>query len=132
MHVAATLATRATCRKRQVGCVLTDERQRILSSGYNGVPAGQPHCIDTPCIGADQPSGSDSCQAVHAEINALLQCRNVDAIHSCYVTVLPCNNCMKTLLNTPCQVIYTYDDSDEPAAARLWRNSGRKIIKCSN
>jgi len=124
--IAMLLSTRATCAKRHVGCVLTDIKGRILSTGYNGTPSGTPHCTDHPCDGVYAPAGSDKCQGVHAEINALMQCKDVDAIHTCYVTTMPCNNCMKSLLNTNCQRIATLG-GEEPAAASKWRNAGRTI-----
>ena len=78
--IAQILAQRATCSKLAVGCVLTDRQGRILATGYNGVPRGCPHCIDVPCPGANAPAGADLCEAVHAEQNALLQCKDIDKI----------------------------------------------------
>jgi len=128
--VAFCLAQRATCVKRQVGCVLVDKRGRILSAGYNGVAAGLPHCTDTPCVGAKSPAGSDTCQAVHAELNALMECRDVQQVHTCYVTTLPCNNCMKTLLNTSCQHIAYLEEHDHAAhVISEWSKAGRKTTK---
>ena len=130
MAVAFTMARRATCSKNAVGCVLTDAKGRILSTGYNGVPAGLPHCTDFPCAGATLPPGSDACQAVHAEVNALLQCKDVDIIDTCYVTTMPCNSCMKTLMNTSCRRIVTLGGW-EPEATTFWRLSGRTIEKAA-
>ena len=66
MAIAQVLSRRATCVKRQVGCVLTNDNGHILSTGYNGVPAGFPHCTDVPCPGASDNAGSDTCMGVHA------------------------------------------------------------------
>lgn len=44
LEVASTIAKRSTCWRRAVGCVLTDEDGIVLSTGYNGVAAGRPHC----------------------------------------------------------------------------------------
>jgi len=131
LAVALALATRATCRKRAVGCVLVDYKGRILSTGYNGTPAGLSHCTDFPCGGHILPPGSDSCQAVHAEINALMQCQNTDAIDTCYTTCMPCNNCLKSLLNTECQRLVFFNEKDAvpPAAMENWIISGRKVVK---
>ena len=127
LGIAHLLSTRATCVKRQVGCVLTDARGNIIGEGYNGVPAGSPHCIDTPCGGAGHSIGSDTCQAVHAELNALIRCRCVDKIDTCYTTVFPCNNCMKTLLNTSCQrIVYEYEHETSEMVREKWSKSGRK------
>lgn len=113
LGIACLLSTRATCVKRQVGCVLVDARGRILSTGYNGVPAGFPHCTDQPCGGASLPAGSDTCLAVHAEMNAVADCHDASKIHTCYVSVLPCNSCAKTLLNTGMQVLVYLNDHEQ-------------------
>jgi len=126
MYIAHTLALRGTCAKRKVGCVLVDRMGRIIGSGYNGVPAGRPHCIDVPCGGADRPAGSDTCEAVHAELNALLNCRDVNEVCTIYTTVLPCNNCMKTLLNTSAKhLVFGSSHDNAEQVLRLWQQGGR-------
>ena len=120
MRMVFTLAHRSTCLRRRVGCILTDVNGHVLATGYNGVAAGAPHCIDEPCPGANEPSGQglDKCQAIHAEQNALLQCKNTLAIHTAYCTDSPCIHCVKLLMNTSCQRIvfareYPHSDSEE-------------------
>lgn len=49
MGIADLVAGRATCIRRKVGAVLVKDR-RILCSGYNGAPAGIPHCGETGCL----------------------------------------------------------------------------------
>ncbi len=104
-------AQRGTCPRRRVGCVLLNVKGHILSTGYNGVAAGLPHCgKGSMCKGGTHPSGEglDECQAIHAEQNALLQCRDVYDIHTAYVTTAPCVTCTKLLLNTSCQrIVYS-------------------------
>ena len=84
------------------------------------------------CPGAGAPSGTDldACEAIHAEANALLQCRNVWEIHTCYVTVSPCVSCVKLLLNPSTERIvfrapYTHDE----AARKLWGRDWKCIPK---
>lgn len=128
MACAHALSHRATCRKRAVGCVLTDSHGHILSTGYNGVAAGALHCTDHPCGGENMPAGSDTCQAVHAELNALLRCKDVREIDTCYVTVFPCNNCMKTLLNTTCRRIVLCENSHGAGGSfAKWIEAGREV-----
>ncbi len=102
--LAKLVALRGTCPRRRVGCVLVDDRRRVLATGYNGAPRGIPHCGQegSTCYGASLPSGSglEVCQAIHAEQNALLQCTDPDRVHAAYVTVAPCSTCAKLLLNT--------------------------------
>jgi dCMP deaminase len=53
-------------------------------------------------MGAGLPSGEGLhlCQAIHAEINALVQCRNIDDIYSVYTTSSPCVLCMRVIVGT--------------------------------
>jgi dCMP deaminase len=83
------------------------------------------------CSGATAPSGQslDSCQAIHAEQNAMLQCRDVYAIHTAYVTASPCMTCTKLLLNTGCQRIVFLEEYPHPEAKALWESSGRVWCK---
>ena len=131
LSIACLLSTRATCIKRQVGCVLTDARGRVLSTGYNGVPAGFPHCTEHPCGGAHQPAGSDTCEGVHAEINAVADCHDITKVHTCYTNVLPCNNCAKTLLNTSMQeLVYLNSHAQEAQVLGLLKRGGVSVRKC--
>lgn len=126
VNIAVVLSRRATCSKLSVGCVLTDSRGRIIGTGYNGVPHGMLHCTDCACGGADKPKGSDSCIAVHAEINALLSCADIQKIRTCYTTHAPCLQCTKTLLNSDCQRIVFREDAFEAPAKALWVSTGRR------
>ena len=97
MQIAQMVATRATCPRKSVGCVLVRDRM-ILSSGYNGSIRGMPHCTDVGCV-----MENDHCASViHAELNAIVQAaRNGTRIEGaeCYVTASPCWNCFKVLAN---------------------------------
>lgn len=133
-EMAALVSQRATCARRRVGCVLVNSRGHVLATGYNGVPSGSAHCIDSPCPGAAYPSGEglDHCEAVHAEQNALLQCRDVFDIETAYVTTMPCMTCTKLLLNTSCQRIVYIESYPHSEAADLWIKNGRTIIQAAD
>jgi dCMP deaminase len=130
LDMAALVARRSTCARRSVGCVLVDVRGHVLSTGYNGRPRGFAHCNEgAPCPGVGAPTGSDLdlCESVHAEQNALLQCRDVELIEVCYVTVSPCLTCVKLLLNTSCRrVVAAAPYAHEAAARELWTRGGRR------
>jgi dCMP deaminase len=131
MDMALLVSERSTCLRRKVGAVLINKRKHVLATGYNGVASGQPHCLDIPCIGANSASGTDLdlCEAVHAEQNALLQCKNVFEIDTCYVTVSPCMTCTKLLLNTSCQTIIFEEDYVDQKARLLWERHDRKWVR---
>lgn len=89
------VATRATCPRKSVGCVIVRDN-RVLSQGYNGSLAYQPHCTDVGCQMVD----GHCIRTVHAEANAVAQAALhgvslVDAI--AYVTLKPCWTCEKLL-----------------------------------
>lgn len=86
-------------------------------------PKSYPHA----CSGAFSPSGTnlDGCEAIHAEQNALLQCKDVREIHTCFCTASPCITCTKLLLNTGCLRIAFLEEYPHPAAGDLWRRAGR-------
>jgi dCMP deaminase len=111
------IATRATCPRRQVAAIITDNRNRILGTGYNGPPRGLPHCIDTPCPGAhDEPGNTSSCFAVHAEANAIINCSELFRAEIVYCTNLPCFECAKLIANTNIKkVFYRHDYADKRA-----------------
>lgn len=148
LRLAEVTALRGTCLRRRVGCVLTDLRGRVLATGYNGVASGAAHCNEPEpsrnlyadartgeplmtyphaCASASAPSGEglDFCAAVHAEQNALVQCRDADAVHACYVTASPCVSCLKLLLNTGCLRVVFREAYAQDARA-LW--AGREWL----
>jgi deoxycytidylate deaminase len=94
------VASRATCPRRRVAAILVDDRGKLVAIGYNGVPSGMPHCIDTPCPGAADKSGDTArCIAIHAEQNALSQARaSRRQPHTLYCSTTPCFDCAKLLI----------------------------------
>lgn len=129
MGLAMMAASRATCARRAVGCVLTNSLNHIVATGYNGVPRGMVHCGSQLCPAIGAPSGTqlDGCMAIHAEQNALLQCHDTRDIKACYVTAQPCLTCTKLLLNTGCQTIVYLEPYPHINAADLWVSTGRTI-----
>jgi dCMP deaminase len=131
IDIARTVAKRSTCARRSVGCVLVDERFQILSTGYNGVASGLTHCIDKPCPGATAKSGEGLhlCEALHAEENAIIQCRAISDVKYCFSTASPCIYCTRRLLNTACRIIVFDQEYPHPESAQLWTGQGRSWLK---
>ena len=127
MAIVASL--RSTCKSRQIGAVFVDENYHVLSTGYNGPAKGLNTC--DPCHRSNAPSGHNlnKCMAVHAEQNALLQCSNVNIINTLYVTVSPCFECIKVLLNTPCDRIIYLNDYTHTESKHMWVAMNRQWIK---
>ena len=65
--IANAVSLRASCPRASVGAVIVSEEHHILSTGYNGAPPGEAHCLDVGCLIEDE-----RCQrALHAEVNAV-------------------------------------------------------------
>ncbi len=113
--VAATLALRSTCRRRKYGAVIVNEDYKIVSSGYNGAPVDEPHCIDGVCWREEHkiPHGEqyEKCVAVHAEQNALISgdpqemygadiyIVGYDCTEHTFIPGIPCGICSPMLHN---------------------------------
>ena len=120
MSIAHTVATRATCDRKHVGCVLVVDK-RIIATGYNGSIPGAPHCDEvghdlvTSVIRMDGEvpvTGANCVRTVHAEVNAIAQAaRNGAATKGAdaYVNTFPCWPCFKTLALAGVTRIF-YDD----------------------
>lgn len=119
LGIAAAVAARADCTRRQVGAVLVLNR-RILSTGYNGAPAGEPGCAsagacprgrfthDEVPVNLGNAGHPVPCIAVHAEDNALRYARRHPANDyqedrtitmgtTMYITDEPCPGCYAEL-----------------------------------
>jgi dCMP deaminase len=129
--VAQTIAELGTCARRKTGAVFLDHKGRVLATGYNGSPAGVEHCIDVNCPGATFPSGSglELCEAIHAEQNALVQCKFPDSIHTVYCTTSPCMHCVKMLATTSAIRIVFVDEYPHHQARVYWEGLGRRWEK---
>jgi dCMP deaminase len=97
LKIANAVSERSTCDRAFVGSVLVRDK-RILTTGFNGSPAGQDHCDE---VGHLMVNGH-CIRTIHAETNSIIQA----ALHgvstrgaTCYVTHLPCINCTKVLIN---------------------------------
>src|SRR3989344_5209045 len=93
MALSEMVASRSTCERAHVGSVIMRDK-RVLSTGYNGSPAGMPHCDDS---GHEMVEGH-CVRTIHAEMNAIIQAAkngvNING-SELYSTHFPCYNCFK-------------------------------------
>ncbi len=135
MSMAQLAKTRSTCLRRQVGCVLVVDH-RIVSTGYNGAPAGCPHCEETGClreqIGVPSGERQEICRATHAEQNALADAarRGVPTDGAvCYVTCMPCVTCMKMLINAGITQVNYEGDYPDPFTMSFAAAANIKLVR---
>ena len=93
MDLAHVLAQRATCRRLNVGTVITStDYRKVLAVGYNGNAAGLPNQCDR--------NESGNCGCLHSEENAVINCDSARTTEKfVFVTHLPCVACAKRLIN---------------------------------
>ena len=93
IHLASTLARRSTCRRLQVGTVITTtDFRKVLAVGYNGNASGLHNGCDRDEAG--------NCGCLHSEENAVINCDSPRTLDKyVFVTHLPCAMCAKRLIN---------------------------------
>ena len=127
MEIASVVAKRSTCLRNQVGALFV-RNKRILTTGYNGAPAGLDHCDVVGCAREGVASGTrhELCRAVHAEQNAIIQAAYYGVSingATLYCTNLPCIICTKMLINAGiARVVYEQGYAD-PLSAQMWEGS---------
>jgi len=116
MTIAADVARRSTCLRRQVGAILVVDR-RLLATGYNGAPTDVPHCSESGCLRQQMavPSGQrhELCRGLHAEMNAIIQSAKHGvsiAGATLYTTHHPCSMCAKMCINAGIKRIVCRED----------------------
>ncbi len=127
LTLATHVASRSTCPRKAVGCVLIDKNSNIKATGFNGVPRKFPHCNEEHCGGQ-----AGDCLAVHAEQNALLQCADVHAIKAMYVTLSPCHTCAKLILNTSIKLVIYKEEYRCTKGIDLLKRMGVGCVKLSD
>ena len=112
MRVAIAAKLRSKDPNTQVGACIADTHHRILSVGYNGTPAGLDD-DEFPWESTGDPLTDKHNYVIHAEANAILNYRGslkdmADA--TVYVTLFPCHECAKTLVQAGIgEVVYLGD-----------------------
>lgn len=106
IELADTVAKRATCDRGRSGCVITKDKQ-ILVTGYVGSPRGLAHCDDVghlfkKMIHEDGHVTQHCVRTVHAEQNAITQAaRRGIALEggTLYCRMTPCRTCAMLIIN---------------------------------
>lgn len=122
MNIAETVSQRGDCRRSHVGAVIVDTQHRIVSTGYNGVAAGQEGCLDGKCPRGLKTFATQEkfrggiiadCVAIHAEVNALLYSdRTRHEGGTLYVNKIPCYDCLRTMEAGGIQQVVYLDHHD--------------------
>lgn len=113
MGIAVLSGMRSKDPNSQVGACIVSPDNKILSMGYNGFPTG---CSDDefPWRREGDPLENKYFYVTHSELNAILNYRGGSLEGSrLYVTLFPCNECAKAIIQSGIKsIIY---DSDKYA-----------------
>lgn len=113
LTIARVVATRATCRHRHQGAVLVNHN-RIISSGYNGSPPGQSHCIDLDYCNKEN-GGLCRAEGLHGESNAITVAARLgiptdgSVLYSVYSPCVTCCNMLRVAGIKAVKFIEVYD-----------------------
>ena len=141
MSIAKLAGVRSKDPNSQVGACIVSQDNKILSMGYNGFPIG---CSDEvfPWAREGQPLDTKYLYVVHSELNAILNYRGSLEGAKLYVSLFPCNECAKAIIQCGIKTIVYEDDKyhDTPstiASRRMldaagvryyqYQHTGRKI-----
>ncbi|MBE5735652.1 MAG: dCMP deaminase family protein [Clostridiales bacterium] len=121
MGIALLSAKRSKDPNSQVGACIVDSNKRIVSMGYNGFPNG---CSDD-CLPWGRDGGmldTKYAYVVHSELNAILNANTNVRGCTLYVTLFPCNECTKAIIQSGIKELYyisdKYADTDGVRASK--------------
>ena len=112
MGIALLSAERSKDPSTQVGACIVSENNKILSTGYNGMPIG---CNDDEMPWereAEKPNDTKYPFVCHAELNAILNSPSLmnNKNAKIYVALFPCNECAKAIIQSGIkEIIYACD-----------------------
>lgn len=119
MGVADLSGLRSKDPNTQVGACIVSDDNKILSMGYNGFPKG---CSDDEFPWSrDETEDSFNTKymyVTHSELNAILNYRGGSLEGSkLYVTLFPCNECAKAIIQAGIKTVIYKDDKYADAAS---------------
>lgn len=124
LNIAAAVAQRSTCIRRQYGAVIVKDDQ-IISTGYNGSARGEENCCDVGYCWREAhnvPHGEqyEKCVAVHAEDNAISQAGRESIGATLYlagfengkrIAAKPCVMCARKIKNAGIAEVVTHEQT---------------------
>ena len=133
LKIASVVAERSTCRRHHMGAIAVRDKH-ILTTGYNGAPAGAKDCLELGCLRDELgiPSGTrtEICRAIHAEQNVIIQAGlhgvSLEA-STVYCTHTPCVLCAKMLVNARIARFVSFGKYADDEFIELFKEAGIKV-----
>lgn len=137
MEMAHVIAGWTSCYRpgRSIGCVIVKDK-RIMTTGYNGAPAGLKTCRERgECmrdrLGIQSGTRAELCYAIHAEQNAIIQAATLgQSIEggTIYITNQPCVVCAKMIVNAGISRIVVRDGYPDELAREILDEAGLRVV----
>lgn len=136
MGLAHLSAKRSKDPNTSVGAAIVDDNNHVVSIGYNGFPKG---CSDDEFPWDREGDVLDTKYAfvVHAELNAILNAKTNLEGCTIYVSLFPCNECAKAIIQSGIKkIVYESDKYNgvdtNIASKRMLRAAGIELKKLEN
>ena len=136
MGLAHLSALRSKDPNTQVGAAIVDENHRVVSVGYNGFPTGVSD-DEFPWSREGGVLTSKYAFVVHAELNEILNSQR--SVRGCtiYVSLFPCNECAKAIIQSGIKkIVYESDKYNgvdtNIASKRMLKAAGVELVRISN
>lgn len=136
IEMAKLVGSWSSCYKenRKIGTVIVRDK-RILTTGYNGAPAGIKSCVERgECMRVNLgiPSGKNAelCYAVHSEQNAIVQAAKMGISlegATLYCTHQPCSMCTRIIINAGIKRIVYQNPYPDEFSLKLLNEAGIKV-----
>ncbi|NCB48535.1 MAG: dCMP deaminase family protein [Clostridia bacterium] len=133
MGIAMLSAKRSKDPSTQVGACIVSDENKVVSIGYNGMPKGLKD--DEACWEREGDFlNTKYAYVVHAELNAILNSRV--SVQGCriYVSLFPCNECAKAIVQSGIKEVLflsnKYKNADSSiASASILQKAGVKLTQ---
>ncbi|MBN1160664.1 MAG: cytidine/deoxycytidylate deaminase family protein [Dehalococcoidales bacterium] len=133
LKIASVVAERSTCRRHHMGAIAVRDKH-ILTTGYNGAPAGAKDCLELGCLrdelGIESGTRQEICRAIHAEQNVIIQA----GLHgvslegsTVYCTHTPCVLCAKMLVNAKIARFVSFGKYNDDRFIEIFREAGIEV-----
>ena len=131
MGIAMLSCERSKDPNTRVGACIVSTDNKILSIGYNGAPIGFDDDKDMPWNRDGKPLDTKYLFVCHSELNAILNCPTSVKGAKVYVTLFPCNECAKAIIQAGIKtVVYDSDKyADTPAVIASKRMMGAAGVR---
>lgn len=128
INIAKIISLKSKDTKKQVGCVLVSlNNNRIISTGYNGLPTGINDNIDW------NNRELVHSMIIHAEMNCIIYANNKYENSILYSTLSPCKDCIKIIAAAKIKkVVYLDDYRDLNISKDLCNRLNIELIKFNN